>query len=114
MYIDYGNYYVYFGSAYSNAKGTASSWLNWGNVSFETHSNDGATLSLCSGLIGGTLLLTTDQGLGWTKNSGSIISEINDGIEAVQVNDFDINVIYLMLNKCNMLALTKSINLNYN
>ena len=85
----FGNYYVYFGSAYSNAKGTALSWLNWGNVSFETHSNDGATLSLCSGLIGGTLLLTTDQGLGWTKNSGSIITEINDGIEAVQVNDFD-------------------------
>jgi hypothetical protein len=83
------NYYVYFGSAYSNAKGTAGSWLNWGNISLETHSNDGATLPLSTSLTGGILLLTTDQGLGWTKNSGSIITEIDNGIEAVQVNDFD-------------------------
>lgn len=40
-------------------------------------------------MAGGVVLITTDQGLGWTKNSGSIISEIDEGIEAVQVNDFD-------------------------
>ncbi len=84
-----GNYYVYFGSAYSNAKGAAASWNNFGNTSFETHPNDGSVHTLSRALTGGVILITTDQGLGWSKNSGSIITEINDGIEAVQVNDFD-------------------------
>lgn len=83
------NYYVYFGSAYSNAKGVAASWTNFGNVSLETHSNDGSIVTLGAGVGGGTALLTTDQGLGWTKNSGSILTEVDNGIEAVQVNDFD-------------------------
>lgn len=83
------NYYVYFGSAYSNAKGVASSWNNFGNVSLETHSNDGASLTLTNSLTNGVVLITTDQGIGWTKNAGSIITEINDGVEAVQVADFD-------------------------
>jgi hypothetical protein len=84
-----GNYHVYFGSAYSPSKGVAASWVNFGNVSLETHSNDGTTYTLAFGLVGGVILLTTDQGIGWSKNSGSSISEIDDGIEAVQVNDFD-------------------------
>ncbi len=84
-----GNYYVYFGSAYSNAKGAASTWFNFGNISFETHPNDGAVFTLGTNLPGGVILCTTDQGLGWSKNSGEIIREIDEGIEAVQVNDFD-------------------------
>lgn len=83
------NYYVYFGSAYSNAKGVVTSWNNFGNVSLETHSNDGASLTLTNSLTSGVVLITTDQGIGWTKNAGSIITEINDGVEAVQVADFD-------------------------
>ncbi len=83
------SYYVYFGSAYSTAKGAVSTWANLGNISLETHSNDGASFTIGANSAGGTVLFTTDQGLGWTKNSGSIISEINEGIEAVQVNDFD-------------------------
>ena len=84
-----GNYYVYFGSAYSNAKGVVSSWSKFGNVSLETNSNDGASLTLANNLTNGVVLITTDQGIGWTKNAGSIITEINDGVEAVQVADFD-------------------------
>lgn len=83
------NYYVYFGSAYSNNKGNVSSWNNFGNTSLETHSNDGYSLTLASTISGGVVLITTDQGLGWTKNSGPVITEIDNGIEAVQVNDFD-------------------------
>jgi hypothetical protein len=83
------NYYVYFGSAYSNSKGVAASWNNLGNTSFETHSNDGASLTLANSFTSGVVLFTTDEGLGWTKNAGSIIKEINTGIEAVQVSDFD-------------------------
>lgn len=83
------NYYVYFGSAYSNAKGVVSSWNKFGNTSLETHSNDGTSLTLVNSFTSGVVIITTDQGLGWTKNAGSIISEINTGIEAVQVSDFD-------------------------
>ena len=85
----FGNYYVYFGSAYSNAKGVASSWNNFGNTSFETHPNDGGVHKISTALTGGVILITTDQGLGWSRNSGSVIVEIDNGIEAVQVSDFD-------------------------
>ncbi|MFY7965424.1 MAG: T9SS type A sorting domain-containing protein [Chitinophagaceae bacterium] len=85
-----GNYYVYFGSAYSNNKGSLGSWLNFGNTSFETHPNDGAVFfARENSITGGVVFLTTDQGLGISKNSGSIITEVDNGINAVQVNDFD-------------------------
>ena len=86
------NYYVYFGSAYSNAKGNINSWFNFGNTSFQTHPNDGTVFFVAeSPTSGGVVLLTTDQGLGITKNSGSVITEIDEGINAVQVKDFDMN-----------------------
>ncbi len=86
------NYYVYFGSAYSNAKGAASTWSNFGNTSFDTHPNDGYVRFFQENIAtGGILLLTTDAGLGWTKNSGASISDINNGILATQVQDFDMN-----------------------
>ena len=86
------NYYVYFGSAYSNSKGAISTWSNFGNSSHETHPNDGAVKFFNNNITNnGTLLLTTDAGLGITKNSGSVISDINNGILATQVEDFDMN-----------------------
>ena len=85
-----GNYYVYFGSAYSTNKGASGSWFNFGNTSFQTHPNDGAVLfARENSITGGVVLLTTDQGLGISKNSGAVITEIDNGINAVQVNDFD-------------------------
>ena len=87
-----GNFYVYFGSAYSNNKGNAGTWNTLGNVSFMTHPNDGQVHFVAeNNLTGGTLLLTTDQGLGITKNSGLDLREADKGIIAVQVKDFDMN-----------------------
>jgi hypothetical protein len=85
------NYYVYFGSAYSNNKGALSSWQRIGHVSSQTHSNDGMNHIVGSVLTGGVLLLTTDEGLGLSNTSGQQTTEINTGIEAVQVYDFDMN-----------------------
>jgi len=87
----FGNYYVYFGSAYSSNKGNAGTWVNFGNVSLETHSNDGYSFYIKDALTGGVVAITSDQGLAWTKNGGANITEIDDGIVAVQVNDFDMN-----------------------
>ncbi len=83
------DYYVYFGSAVSNNKGESGTWqpIAWG--SFETHPNDGVVAfdpndpSL--------VFLSTDQGIGASDNHGADIFEIDDGVEAVQVNDFDMN-----------------------
>jgi len=85
------NYLVYFGSAYSTSKGLAGTWLNLGNISSQTHPNDGAVFRLSSNVPGGTILITTDQGIGASNNSGANVFEIDDGVEAVQVADFDMN-----------------------
>ncbi len=88
----FSNYYVYFGSSYSTSKGATSTWTTFGNTGLETHPNDGAVKFFNNNIANnGTLLLTTDAGLGITKNSGSIISDINNGILATQVEDFDMN-----------------------
>ncbi len=87
-----GNYFVYFGTAYSNAKGVVSTWQLFGNAGYDTHPNDGIVRFFKNNSANnGVLLLTTDAGLGWTKNSGSIIADINNGILATQVEDFDMN-----------------------
>ncbi len=88
-----GNYYVYFGSAYSNNKGTAGSWNNFGNTSFQTHPNDGAVFFVKQNTTtGAVVFLATDQGIGITKNSGSVITEVDEGVNAVQVKDFDMDI----------------------
>lgn len=90
--VNASSYYVYFGSAYNTNNGNAGSWFNIGNVSFETHPNDGSVFFIKNHpTTGGVLLMTTDQGLGITKNSGSVITEADEGINAVQVKDFDMN-----------------------
>lgn len=90
--VNASSYYVYFGSAYNTNNGSAGSWFNIGNTSFETHPNDGPVFFVKNHLTsGGVLLMTTDQGLGITKNSGSVIVEADLGINAVQVKDFDMN-----------------------
>lgn len=85
------SYYVYFGTAYSNSKGAASSWNTFGNSGMDSHPNDGTVTFFREGGSGGILLLTSDLGLAWTKNSGSVMADINDGILATQVEDFDMN-----------------------
>jgi len=62
-------------------------WNDFGNASFETHPNDGtAFVDPNNDQI---IYVTTDQGIGATKNGGSALFEIDNGVEAVQVNDFD-------------------------
>lgn len=82
-------YHVYHASMYSNNKGITGTWTNFGNAGFQTHPNDGSTYA--DSFNDSLVWLTTDQGLGFSMNKGSVIAEMNDGIEAVQVNDFDMS-----------------------
>lgn len=78
-------YYTNGYATYTNGSGFGS-WLEFGNSSFETHPNDGVVFTDPTNSL--IVYMTTDQGLGKTTNGGSIITEFDDGIEAVQVNDF--------------------------
>lgn len=80
-------YNVGYGSMYSNNKGVSGTWNNFGNISFETHPNDGGCFTDPNN--SDIVYLTTDQGIGASTNKGPDIFEINDGVEAVQVQDFD-------------------------
>ncbi|MBS1494057.1 MAG: T9SS type A sorting domain-containing protein [Bacteroidetes bacterium] len=82
------SYYVYFASCYSANMGTT--WVNFGNTGLETHSNDGT--NLVDPNKSSLIYLTSDQGIAASTNSGATIFEIDNGVEAVQVNDLDMNV----------------------
>ena len=73
-------------STYTDGSGFGA-WAEFGNAGFETHPNDGVVFT--DPTNSSIVYMTTDQGLGKTTNGGSVISEFDDGIEAVQVNDFD-------------------------
>ena len=82
-------YTVHFSKGYATFT-TASgfgSWAEYGNAGFETHPNDGAVIVDPNNSQ--IVYLTTDQGIGATKNGGPNIFGIDTGVEAVQVNDFD-------------------------
>ncbi len=84
-------YKVFFAKGYSDNKGAT--WQEFGNSSFQTHPNDGCVAVFPSPTLYGNFIvcMTTDQGIGASTNGGSTITEIDHGIEAVQVNDFDMN-----------------------
>lgn len=84
---DASNYHVYYTKAASNNKGMLGSWNVFGSTGMQTHPNDGAVYSDPNDT--NIVYLTTDQGIGASINEGFTIFEINDGVEAVQVNDFD-------------------------
>ena len=81
------SYYVYFATCYSTDMGT--SWAQFGNSGLQTHPNDGAVF--VDPIKPSMVYLTSDQGIAASTNSGPNIFEINEGLEAVQVNDFDMN-----------------------
>lgn len=84
---DSAAYYVYSSSIYNDNNGLSGSWMGFGWNGQETHPNDGV---VCVDPVNESIVyMTTDQGLGASINNGEIIFEINDGIEAVQVSDFD-------------------------
>ncbi len=85
---DASAYCVYFANGYNNNKGESGAWSEFGQPGgFETHPNDGAVFT--DPVNSNIVYMTTDQGLGASTDKGATIFEINDGIEAVQVNDFD-------------------------
>ena len=81
-------YRVFHASAYSDNDGMMSSWHNFGYPGgMETHPNDGAVF--VDPINENIIYMTTDQGIGASIDGGETIFEIDDGVEAVQVNDFD-------------------------
>ncbi len=85
---DSSHYYVYFGSAYNDNKGLSGGWKNLGIPGgSQTHPNDGPVWVDPNNPK--VVYLTTDMGIGATEDGGATIFEINDGVEAVQVKDFD-------------------------
>ena len=91
---DSASYSVFFSSAYNSKKGESGHWQRFGLPAqagepggFETHPNDGAVFVDPS--FGNIVYMTTDQGIGASTDSGASIFEINDGVEAVQISDFD-------------------------
>ncbi len=86
------DYIVYFAKCYAtfNAATKAfGSWAEFGNTGMETHPNDGVVAADPTNTS--IVYLTTDQGIGSSINGGATIFEIDDGVEAVQVKDFDMN-----------------------
>lgn len=85
------SYYVYYAASYNTNRGDSGYWKNYGDPGgFETHPNDGDVYTDPND--SNVVYMTTDQGIGASTNRGSTIFEIDEGVEAVQVNDFDMTV----------------------
>ncbi len=82
-------YYVYLGAAFSTNKGEEGTWANLGMMGYETHPNDGSVF--IDPINPAVVYFTTDQGLGASIDSGKTLFEIDEGIEAVQVKDMEMN-----------------------
>jgi len=78
------SYVTYFAKCYSTNQGN--SWAVFGNVSLQTNPNDGSVLADPNDSL--SVYMTSDQGLAYSLNGGSVMQEMDRGIEAVQVNDF--------------------------
>ncbi len=80
-----GSYRVYHGDGYSVDFG--STWNEFGNAGATTHPNDGATF--VDPNDSNTVYFTTDLAIGVSENGGANLVDLDDGVEAVQVKDFD-------------------------
>ena len=79
------SYTVYCSDIFNDNNGALPDWHLFGTSGFETHPNDGAVLT--DPINDQIVYMTTDQGIGASTDQGYHIFEIDDGIEAVQVND---------------------------
>ncbi|MBU4200792.1 MAG: hypothetical protein KKE37_12380 [Verrucomicrobia bacterium] len=87
---DTNDYRVYFGSIVSTNKGVTGSWEGIAQFgTFETHPNDGVVVADAIDPI--IVYVTTDQGIGASTNGGHDLFEIDYGLEAVQIQDLDMN-----------------------
>jgi len=85
---DSASYSVYFASGYNTDKGNSGFWNGFGNPGgMETHPNDGSVFTDPSN--NNIVYMTTDQGIGASVDGGATIFEIDEGVEAVWVRDFD-------------------------
>ena len=85
---DSADYTVYHAKMFNHEEGDPAFWHTFGAFGgFETHPNDGVVFA--DPINGDMAYMTTDQGIGVTENQGNSIFEIDEGVEAVQVNDFD-------------------------
>jgi len=83
---DSSSYSVYHAKLYNHNNGEGN-WSEFGNSSRETNPNDGAVFA--DPLNDNMVYMTTDQGIGLSVNGGADIFGIDEGVEAVQVQDFD-------------------------
>lgn len=79
------SYRTYFAKCYSADQGA--SWTTFGNVSQQTHPNDGVVYVDPNDTL--TVYMTSDQGIARSENGGSIMKELDRGVEAIQVKDID-------------------------
>ncbi|MBU1855631.1 MAG: VCBS repeat-containing protein [Verrucomicrobia bacterium] len=87
---DTNNYHVYFGSMVSTNKGITGSWQGIAQFGTrETNPNDGVVVADAINSL--TVYVTTDQGIGASTNGGHDLFEIDYGLEAVQIQDLDMN-----------------------
>ena len=85
------NYSVLFGGAVSTNMGEAGSWkyMGWGGGPGQTHANDGS--GAFDPLAPGVLFCASDQGIAASVNNGMTLNEIDYGLEAVAIQDLDMN-----------------------
>lgn len=82
------NFYMYFASTYNDNNGLPGAWHGFGDIGgYQTHANDGSVFT--DPVNSSIVYMTTDQGIGSSVNNGETIFEIDNGVEAVWVRDFD-------------------------
>ncbi|MFY8107891.1 MAG: hypothetical protein ACOVO9_02830, partial [Bacteroidia bacterium] len=79
------NYVTYFSTSYSMNQG--SNWIYFGNTFQDTHPNDGPVFTDPND--SNVVYMVTDLCIAASKNRGASINDIDNGVEAVQVRDFD-------------------------
>ncbi|MEO0899404.1 MAG: T9SS type A sorting domain-containing protein [Bacteroidota bacterium] len=94
-------YKVYYANMVNDSMGVDSLWHTFGIFGKETNPNDGPVWGDPVNMD--VVYMSTDMGIGCSENRGDRIFEINEGITAVQVNDFD-----MLVNKTTAWAASKS------
>ena len=83
---DASDYVIYTGTSVSDDRGESWDSIPRDDGSFETHPNTGCIKSDSNDPL--VIYLTTDQGIGASTDGATSIFEIDDGVDAVQINDF--------------------------
>jgi hypothetical protein len=79
------SYYTYHSDGYSSNKGL--NWVEFGSTGKTTNPNDGEVF--CDPNDTNVVYFTSDLGIAVSLNRGSSSTDLSEGLEAVQVQDFD-------------------------